>query len=216
MDNTPDDSSSPAISGLRPSVEADGYGIIEDLPDSGLRITLHPPAKDDGVTVSLVCFVIGILSVAAGYYLRPGPGLLPHNPFPSAPYILIMLGCLNFGLAPLLFLIRLISGPTTNSVLEVWPGRIKADRTAGGDRMRSDYTLADVHCLFVDANMLFISVRKGELSLASFGKRDVNIAVALLIADRFWSGQELFHTTVTNVGVPRFIIGPKPEQSNPK
>ena len=200
---------------VQASIVADGQVSMQDLPDGGVRINARP-RKHEQNQIPLACLIGGLVCMAIGWF---GRGIIseafPDSSFHRAPYILLGLGAANVMLFPLFILIRIITGPNREANIEIWDHRFRADRFVCGNHVISNYAPDDVLCVFVDDNALWLSARKGEVPLVAFGKRDVNMAIALLIASRLWSGRQLFAVSTEISGVKRWMVGPDPTDRSP-
>jgi hypothetical protein len=148
--------------------------------------------------------VCGLIGLFFGLYLlrNPKPG---WQTLSVTPMKMILIGCLNLALSPLLALIHFINGPPRNVELEASSMMLKADRSIAGDRVISDYDIEEVLCLFNENNVLCIETRKGNSQLIAFGRQQINEAIAFLIAQHFWYPLEITVAKVSS-GIGRRTV----------
>ena len=163
---------------------------VKELPDGGVAIEVEPGPRNVW-KAPLACTVFGAIAIAAGYLLHVyNPGL-PEGYHWRGAWKVMGMGALVLAMGPVSLLILVMQGPPKKAILEATPGRIRAERSIAGDRVVSTYGGGEVQCLFVDDVALFATTRKGDQHLLGFGKRDVKVAVATLLASRLWHGEEM-------------------------
>lgn len=177
---------------------------MKELPDGALAIEAEPGPRSIW-KIPLVVMVFGALGVAGGYLLQTHNPGLPEGYVWRGGWKLMGLGGLLVGTGPVFLLIFIMQGPPRKVSLEARPGGLRADRSIAGDRVVSNYGAPDVFSLFVDGGLLFAATRKGEQQLIAFGDREVNVAIATLLALRLWQGEELVSGPAP--GVNRWVIG---------
>jgi hypothetical protein len=177
---------------LRSAILADKNVTVEDIPDDGLRIAVHPP-RHRPFRVSLAYGLFGVVGILISSFtlLHPiGPG---KNTFlEEQGYKILAIGIILSASSPLIFIIMRLQGPPRDAVVEVWQGKMTADRSIMGDRARNYYLSAETFKLYVDfTGQLYIKTRMDSSPLIRFGKRTRNIAIAKLIGEKFWFQREL-------------------------
>ena len=184
---------------------------VTELPDGGITFNVEPGRRDVW-KVPVLCLVIGVIGLAAGYLLQDRNPGLPQGFTWRGSGKLMILGALNVALAPMVLLILLMQGPPKKVTLEARPGSLRADRYIAGDHVVSNYSADEVEYLFAEDTTLFATTRKGDQQLIASGDRDVNRAVATLLASRLWQGQETARGDAKGLGrwviLPRSRLGP--------
>ena len=186
---------------------------MRELPGDGIAFDVQPPPRRNMWAVPLACFVGGIVCVALGFYMFRDNRGLPQGYQWNASPLLLILGFVNVALGPLILVIVALQGPPKPVSVEAMPGRIRADRYIAGDHVVSGYGADDVRFLSVEEameTMLGATTRMGGQQLIAFGKRDVNCAVALVLASRLWRGRELLAGTDKVLG--QWVVMPEPPE----
>lgn len=167
------------------------YASVRDLSPDTVALTVIAQ-KTNLWPLTIITSIVGLVSIAAGLLLlrKPSPDWLA-GPMSDAPVKLLIPGFLCTVFAPMILLIRLVTGPPRNVELEASPGQIKADRSIAGDRVCSTYSRNDVLCLFIESEVLFIETRMGQSQLIAFGNASVNQAIGFLLAHHFWFPEEI-------------------------
>ena len=160
---------------------------VEELPDGGIAFEVEP-GPHDVWKVPLACIVVGAIGIAAGYMLHSHHPGLPQGSTWRGAWKLMGIGALLVGMGPVFLLILVMQGPPRKAAVEARPGSLRADRSIGGDRVVS-------------------AIRKGDQQVIPFGDREVNVAIATLLASRLWQGDEIASGPAP--GVNRWIIGPR-------
>jgi len=163
---------------------------VKELPDGGIAIQVEPGPRNIW-KVPLLCTVLGAIGIVAGYLLHVYSPGLPEGYEWQGAWRIMGMGALVLAMGPVALLIMVMQGPPKKATLEAAPGRIRAERSIAGDRVVSSYGAGELQCLFIDDAALFATTRKGDQHLLGFGKRDVRIAIATLLASRLWHGAEL-------------------------
>lgn len=179
-----DDARSPVDAAMGVVASAERVTISE-LRDGGIGFDVEPDPKT-AWKPAIVCILVGVFAIPAGYLLHVHNSGLPDGYRWPGTSMIMALGAISVALGLLLLLIFVMNGPPKKASIEARPGSLRADRFIGGDHVVSNYTAAEVQCLFVEASQLFATIRKGDQQLIAFGDRDVNIAIATLLASRLW------------------------------
>ena len=186
---------------------------MRELPGDGIAVDVQPPARRNIWGLPVACFVGGIVCIAVGLYMyRDNPGL-PQGYQWNAPALLLVMGFLNVALGPLILATLAVQGPPKPVAIEALPGRLKADRYLAGDHVVSSYGADDVQFLSVEEtieSMLGATTRMGGQQLIAFGGREVNCAIALVLATRLWRGRNLLAGTDRVLG--QWLVMPEPPE----
>jgi hypothetical protein len=167
------------------------YASLRSIEPEGIAFTVTAQ-KTNFLPLILILSITGPLGLAGGLWLlvKP-PAFFAEGPMSDAPVKIIIMSCLITVMGPMLLLIRLVTGPQRNAEFQAAPGEIIADRYIAGDHVRSAYTAAEVRCLFLESNVLFIETRMGNSQLIAYGTAPVNQAIAYMLARHCWPHDQI-------------------------
>jgi hypothetical protein len=159
---------------------------MSEGPDDHVVFVIAPSGRRIAWQLPVACFGLGVAALVGYHFLTTyNPGLPEGYVWSGAP-LLMILGLLNVVLAPVALVVQVVHGPPRAVTLDVSPGALKAERSIAGDRVVSHYAASEIEYLFVEHNALYADTRKGQQGLVSFGEREVNVALGVLLASRLW------------------------------
>jgi hypothetical protein len=183
---------------------------VRELPDDGVGMDVDPPPRKNLWAGPAAGCVLGVVLLGVGNVMRTNNVGAPPGYTSSGPVKLMVLGAMCAVFSPMALLIQVMQGPPRKVLLEVRPGSMKADRSIGGDHVRSNWTAVEVQCLFVEGGGLFATTRKGDQQVMIFGGAPLNQAIATVVASRLWQPAELEAGEIPVARMKRWVILPRP------
>jgi hypothetical protein len=161
---------------------------VRPLDGGGVAVTLkRSPGRALGLALGVVAFgAAALLAVWALDRYQSSPDY--DQPFRFRLFKFYMLaGMCTLGGA-IALLVVLASSGDSDTVLEVWRGRLKVDRWLSGDHVVREYTPAEISLIWSDSAM-GIGYRRGDFAVAHLAPNEVLDAAAEIVGTVFWGDE---------------------------
>jgi hypothetical protein len=154
---------------------------VADMDDGGVRVVLKPRPREMWKILALG-FTASILSLAGAIFLTSHPEVRPDGLTGlSISMKFYFLAAALMGISLLALLLHLSAGKPKETILEVWPGRLKVDRYLSWDHIVRECPAKEIKWLWVDL-VLSISTRMDTFTVSMFSSIDVHVATGELVA----------------------------------